>query len=207
MKNAADRRISTTRRRFLLGAPFGVPAFSAYILGGANLAKAAPSDHRNLLELTATEAVSLLRSGDLSSEQYTQALLEQCRKYRALNAFNWQDEAQVLEAARAADKARRKKRPGPLHGLPILLKANIGTSSAPTSAGTPALRDHRSTVDAAVVIFLPGPSVPRAGTWERRKPASISSWRSTAGSTSSTVLGRFERRDYRRSLEGDGFTR
>ena len=146
--------MSTTRRHFLLCAPLGVPAVSAYILGGAKPAKAAPSDRRNLLELTATEAVSLLRSGDLSSEQYTQSLLEQCRKFRALNVFNWQDEEQVLEAARTADKARGKKRPGPLHGLPILLKANIGTTSAPTSAGTPALRDHRPQIDAAVAAKL-----------------------------------------------------
>ena len=154
MKNATDTRISTTRRGFLLGAPLGVSAFSAFTLGGANPAKAAPSDRRSILELTAAEAVSLLRSGDLSSEQYAQALLEQCRKHRALNAFNWQDETQVLEAARAADKERAKKPPKPFHGLPILLKANIGTTSAPTSAGTPALRDHRPPADAAVAAKL-----------------------------------------------------
>src|ERR1019366_1494860 len=58
------------------------------------------------------------------------------------------------EAARAADKERAKKPPKPLHGLPVLLKANIGTTSAPTSAGTPALRDHRPPADAAVAAKL-----------------------------------------------------
>jgi len=120
----------------------------------ANEAKAAPDDGRSLIELSATEAVSLLRSGDLSAERYAQALLDQCRKHRALNAFIWQNEDQVLEAARAADKERTVQRMGPLHGLPILVKANIATANAPTSAGTPALRDYRPAVDAPVVARL-----------------------------------------------------
>jgi Asp-tRNA(Asn)/Glu-tRNA(Gln) amidotransferase A subunit family amidase len=144
----------TKRRRFLLSAPLSVFAVSAYTMSRANEGKAAPDDGRSLVELSATEAVSLLRSGDLSAERYAQALLDQCRKHRALNAFIWQNEKQVLEAARAADKERTVQRMGPLHGLPILVKANIATANAPTSAGTPALRDYRPAVDAPVVAKL-----------------------------------------------------
>jgi Asp-tRNA(Asn)/Glu-tRNA(Gln) amidotransferase A subunit family amidase len=95
-----------------------------------------------------------MRSGDLSSERYVTALLEQCRKHRALNAFIWQNEEMVLEAARAADKNRRVKRLGPLHGLPILVKDNIDTANAPTTGGTPALRNHRPRADAPVLASL-----------------------------------------------------
>ena len=154
MKNAEDFRASTTRRRFLLGAPLGVSALSAFTVSEADEAEAAPSEGRDLLELTATEVVPLLRSGDLSAERYAQALLDQCRKHRALNAFIWQNEDQVLETARAADKDRTTKRRGPLHGLPILIKDNIDTASAPTSAGTPALRDRRPSSDAPVAAKL-----------------------------------------------------
>jgi mandelamide amidase len=38
--------------------------------------------------------------------------------------------------------------------LPILVKDNIDTSSAPTTAGTPALRDDRPSADATVVASL-----------------------------------------------------
>src|SRR5271170_6196350 len=94
-----------TRRRFVLSAPAALSAVSAYTIVGAGQADADPSAG-SLVELTATEAVPLLRSGELSAERYAQALLDQCRKQRALNAFIWQDETQVLEAARMADKKR-----------------------------------------------------------------------------------------------------
>ncbi len=147
-------RASSTRRRFLLGAPLGVSALSAFTVSEAGEAEAAPSQGRDLLELTATEAVSLLRSGDLPAEKYAQALLDQCRQHRALNAFIWQNEEQVLAAARAADTHRTTKLRGPLHGLPLLIKDNIDTASAPTSAGTPALRDRRPSSDAPVAAKL-----------------------------------------------------
>lgn len=62
-----------------------------------------------------------------------------------------------MESARAADRKRADKGPkrlGPLHGLPILVKYNIDTASAPTTAGTPALRSHRPGADAPVVASL-----------------------------------------------------
>src|SRR5215472_1468957 len=145
---------STTRRRFILTTPLGVSALTAVAAGSHNVAEAAPNNNASLAELTATEAVPLLRSGDLSAERYAQVLLEQCRKHLALNAFIWQDEQEVLEAARTADKKRAAGRLGPLHGLPILLKANIGTANAPTSAGTPALKDFRPAADAPVAAKL-----------------------------------------------------
>jgi Asp-tRNA(Asn)/Glu-tRNA(Gln) amidotransferase A subunit family amidase len=154
MSNEDDLRSGITRRRFLQSTALSVSALSTYAVGQTDPARAVPTGGRALLELSAIEAVSLLRSGDLSSERYAQALLEQCRAYRALNAFTWQDETQVLETARAADRRRSSQRPGALHGLPILLKANIGTVNAPTSAGTPALRDHRPPADAPVAAKL-----------------------------------------------------
>jgi len=154
MKNAENYGTNTTRRSFLRGTPLGASALSAYVMSGAIEAEAAPNQGRDLLELTATDAVSLLRSGDLSAEKYAQALLDQCRKHRALNAFIWQNDDQVLAAARAADKERKAKRPGPLHGLPVVIKDNIDTANAPTSAGTPALRDHRPGSDAPVAAKL-----------------------------------------------------
>ncbi len=141
-----------TRRQFLAGTILSASALSVNQIGQAQSNSAEASSER-LVELTTTEAVPLLRSGDLSSERYTTALLAQCRKHRDLNAFIWQNEDLVLEGARLADKKRANRR-GQLHGLPILIKDNIDTASAPTSAGTPALRDHRPGSDAPVAAKL-----------------------------------------------------
>ena len=138
-----------TRREFLSAALLAVPAASL-----SQLAAAAQSGRGGLVDLTATEAVALLRSGDLSAEKYATALLDACRTHRALGAFIWQNEDDVLSAARAADKRRASNRIGALHGLPILVKDNIDTARAPTTAGTPALRLHRPTADAPVVASV-----------------------------------------------------
>ena len=72
----------------------------------------------------------------------------------ALSAYAMSGGSQAKAAARAADKERKTKRLGPLHGLPILIEDNIDTASAPTSAGTPALRDRRPSSDAPVAAKL-----------------------------------------------------
>jgi mandelamide amidase len=109
---------------------------------------------RELLELSATEALRLMRTGELSYEHYAEALLAQCAGNSVLNAFIWLNSDRLLEAARACDTERSKKDPAALRGLPIVLKDNIDTQQAPTTAGTPALRAHRPRADATVAAAL-----------------------------------------------------
>jgi amidase len=55
----------------------------------------------------------------------------------------------ALDEARALDAERASKGPrGPLHGLPVLLKANIDVVGLPTTAGFYGLRDSMPTQDA-----------------------------------------------------------
>ncbi|AFC33350.1 putative amidase [Paenibacillus mucilaginosus 3016] len=63
---------------------------------------------------------------------------------------------QALELAEAADEERRAGRVrGPIHGIPVLLKDNIGTADAMhTSAGSLALADHYARKDAFLVTRL-----------------------------------------------------
>lgn len=109
-------------------------------------------DQSNLTDLTATQAVTALRSGALKAEDYAQALLSRAEKLRGLNAFITLRAQDVLRQARAADELRVRGGPlGLLHGLPIAVKDSIDTKSLPTSNGTRALRGFTPKADAGVL--------------------------------------------------------
>jgi mandelamide amidase len=108
-----------------------------------------------LVELSAVDAVARLTHGDFLAEQYAAALLAQCERCKALNAFIMLEPQKVLEAARAADERRKSgAKLGPLHGLPIPIKDSVNTKDYPTTGGTPALRTFRPKEDAAIVRVL-----------------------------------------------------
>ncbi len=113
-----------------------------------------PRSAADLAELPATDAVALLRAGDLSSEEYARALIGRCRDRSDIGAFIDLDEDRVLEAARAADARFGGGAPGPLHGLPVVIKDNIDTVGTATTAGTPALRSNRPKRNAPVADAL-----------------------------------------------------
>lgn len=110
----------------------------------------APDERSPLSDLSATDAVEAMRRGDVTAEAYAGALLDRASDRSALNAFITLDRERVLEAARAADRARSAGRAdGLLHGLPIPVKDSVDTRALPTSIGTRALRG-----------FLPGKDAP-----------------------------------------------
>jgi mandelamide amidase len=109
----------------------------------------------DLLELSASEAVSAMREGALHAETYASALLERCEVGRHLNAFITLEPERVLEAARAADRRRDAGEAlGALHGLPIPIKDSVNTKDLPTTGGTLALRGFRPQEDAPIVRAL-----------------------------------------------------
>ena len=76
-----------------------------------------------LLELTAVDVVAKMRNGEVTAERYASALLEQCQKGKALNAFITLPQEQVLEAARTADRLRTSgEKLGALHGISVRKK-------------------------------------------------------------------------------------
>src|SRR3954451_6611556 len=81
---------------------------------------------RELDNLSAVQAITAMRRGDVSAERYARFCLDQWQALKALNAFVMVDADSVLEAARRADKRRASGAPLPaLHGLPIAVKDNI----------------------------------------------------------------------------------
>lgn len=94
-------------------------------------------------------------SDTFSAEAAVREMLARCERHRGLNALIAQDREQVLEAARAADRWRAAgKPPGPLHGLPVLIKDNIDVVGYATTAGTPGLIGVHPATHAPVVTRL-----------------------------------------------------
>lgn len=121
----------------------------------ARTAAAGAATDQALLRLSAREAVGRVHRGELTAERYAQALLAQCARGAALNAFITLEPQKVLEAARACDRQRSSgARLGPLHGLPVPVKDSVNTAELPTTAGTAALRHFRPATDAPLVAAL-----------------------------------------------------
>ncbi|GAA1706653.1 Asp-tRNA(Asn)/Glu-tRNA(Gln) amidotransferase subunit GatA [Kribbella yunnanensis] len=103
-----------------------------------------------------SDAVALLREGQVSSEELTHAALARIEQTDAkLNAYLAVTAEIALAQARAADQRRAAgDRVGPLLGVPFSLKDNIDTSGVPTTCGSGFLRDRVPDADASVVRRL-----------------------------------------------------
>jgi len=102
---------------------------------------------------------ALMQTGELSSRQLTQYYLGRIeiidRNGPALNSII-EINPQAIEIATALDAERRASGPrGPMHGIPVVLKANIDTADEmETTAGSLALKGHRPPADAFIVARL-----------------------------------------------------
>jgi amidase len=148
-------------------------------------------------EIVALDALALraeLAAGRLSALEVTQAYL---KRIEALDDAGPQLGA-VIEVnpdaetiARELDaRLRAGEAPGPLHGVPVLIKANIDTADdMATSAGSLALAGHRAREDADVVARLRAAGAVVLGKtnlseWANfRSLTSTSGWSSLGGQT------------------------
>ncbi len=164
----------------------------SWLLAALSARAAAPSD----AEIVGWDALTLraeLAGGRVSAEHVTQVFL---RRIAALNeagpALNAVIEINpdALSIARRLDRQRTRGNLGPLHGVPVLIKANIDTADRmATSAGSIALAAHRAREDAAVVARLRAAGAVLLGKtnlseWANfRSTASTSGWSSLGGQT------------------------
>ena len=121
---------------------------------------------------TVADIQRAFETGELTSRQLVEAYLARIEFYEGLGLDNAQDPhgeedledasnsirwlnpdalaiADQLDAERAAGQVR-----GPLHGIPVLLKDNVGTADMPTTAGSIALEGHLPKADAPIVAQL-----------------------------------------------------
>jgi len=150
------------RREFLRLAALGsVAAFTFPTLAGSR-AISGPRYRAGALgleELTIPELQHLLETGKYSAVSLTRKYLKRIaaidRRGPALNSvIELNPDALALSAA--SDKERRTKGPrGPLHGIPVLIKDNIGTHDRmTTTAGSLALAGSIPPRDAFIVEQL-----------------------------------------------------
>jgi amidase len=153
-------------------------------------------DRFPFLEATVAQLEAAMASGSLTSEQLTRAYIERIEQLdtggpgvgvNALIELN----PDAIAVARQADALRRQgKVLGPLHGIPVLLKANIDTGDRmQTTAGSFALQGTPASRDSTVAANLRAGGVVILGKtnlseWANfRSFFSVSGWSAVGGQT------------------------
>jgi len=162
------------------------------------LASCTPAHHQELdadyREHDIASLQTLMQRGELNSEKLTRYYLGRIesidRNGPALNSII-EVNPQAIEIAIALDAERQATGPrGSMHGIPVILKANIDTGDEmETTAGSLALKGHRPSEDAFVVSRLRAAGAVILGKanlseWANfRSTNSSSGWSSIGGQT------------------------
>jgi len=109
-----------------------------------------------MIDLTATQLVSRLAAGEISSVGLTQTYLERIQQCdRDVRAFLRVDPAKALAQAEAVDSRRKEGKPvGRLAGLPVAVKDVLCSEGETTTCASRILEDFRPPFDATVVAKL-----------------------------------------------------
>jgi amidase len=126
-----------------------------------NVAAAADAEVKaaDYSELDIESLQAMMQQGELNSAQLTQFYLDRIdaidRNGPGLNSII-EVNPQAMEIAVALDAERETSGArGPMHGIPVVLKANIDTADEmETTAGSLAMKGHRPPADAFVVVRL-----------------------------------------------------
>jgi len=76
-----------SRREFIALASASALVATAGCRGEKSMTQRKEASTNELVELSAVDVVAKLRNGEITAERYAAALLEQCQRGRALNAF------------------------------------------------------------------------------------------------------------------------
>ena len=178
---------------------FKIPAQTSRLVAGLCVLSllfgcTADNDRADYWEHDITTLQALMQQGELSSRQLTQYYLDRIdaidRNGPKLNSII-EVNPQAIEIAAALDAERQASGPrGPMHGIPVVLKANIDTADEmETTAGSLAMKGHRPATDAFMVakLRLAGAVIlgkANLSEWANfRSTSSSSGWSSIGGQT------------------------
>ena len=148
----------------------------------------------DIAALTVPALQQRLANGDLTAERVTRAFLARIDALNesgpAVNAII-EVNPDALRIARDLDRSFAERGPtGSLHGIPVVLKANIDTGDQmATSAGSLALAEHRAAEDAPLVADLRAAGAvilakTNMSEWANfRSSEAVSGWSSLGGQT------------------------
>lgn len=103
-------------------------------------------------ELTISQALDSMSSGELSSEELTQSCLERINAVEGtLQAFISLDVEQAISSARTIDRQRTKGKGGQLCGIPLAMKDLLCTGGVRTTCGSKILEQFVPPYDATVI--------------------------------------------------------
>ncbi|MBC7372687.1 MAG: amidase [Frankiales bacterium] len=109
----------------------------------------------DLQTATVEQLQAAMRTGQLTSRRLTQAYLDRIAAYDGpTNSIRVLAPTALAQADRFDRERRAGKVRGPLHGIPVLLKDNIGTTDVPTTAGSIALAGNIPKREAYVTAQL-----------------------------------------------------
>jgi aspartyl-tRNA(Asn)/glutamyl-tRNA(Gln) amidotransferase subunit A len=109
----------------------------------------------DLSDLSITEAAAAVRNRDIRLTDLVAGCLDREEATRDLVAFSDVYRDKALAAAAAHQTLLENGYDfGPLHGMPIAVKANIAVKDEPMTAGSDILKDHRAVADADVAHRL-----------------------------------------------------
>ena len=167
---------------------------AAWITCALFLLAACGAEQRDFSEASIADLHDQLQRGDITSEELVDWYIDRIaaidRSGPALNAII-EINPDARDIAKALDREWRSSGPrGPLHGIPVVLKANIDTADQMyTSAGSLALADHVPPEDAFIVKRLRNAGAVILGKanlseWANfRSSRSSSGWSSVGGQT------------------------
>ena len=156
--HAAFHNLLTAAIGRLTAVPASLLIFTLCGQAGSDQLAAGP-DTLGVAELDIAALQSLMEQGHLTARELTQGYIDRIAALDdagpRLNAII-EVNPDALDIAAALDEERRRIGPrGPMHGIPVILKANIDTGDQlTTTAGSLALSGHRASRDAFAVARL-----------------------------------------------------
>ena len=109
----------------------------------------------DITKMSIVELQEAMEKGYLNSELLVNLYLDRINEYdEKFNSINQINETAIDEAKKLDEERKNGNVRGPLHGIPILVKANIDVKGLVTNAGSKALSDNYPINDSNVVKRL-----------------------------------------------------